>query len=178
METLQKAAPRHHSSFHCQSWPRPPNHGPAVLWAMLAPDPWVFAAFMLSPVMFQHVSTYFTRPLCLLAKERLAPNACTKCHCHLGFPSMGIPPNHPCDFRIFINPPAIGVAPWKPWLEPYKHLDGSWSCISLFFHGFHQIITQAASRLLKRGQRSRAALLHHDGMLGPIRLGKGQDPRA
>lgn len=57
-------------------------------------------------------------------------------------------------------------------------LDGSWSCISLFFHGFHQIITQAASRLLECGQGSRAALLHHDGMLGPIGLGVVQDSLA
>ena len=125
--------------------------------------------------MFQHISLDLY--VCWQKKDlhqKPAPNATVT----WGFHQWGYPPNHPCDFRIFINPPAIGVAPWKPWLEPYKHLDGSWSCISLFFHGFHQIITQAASRLLKRGQRSRAALLHHDGMLGPIRLGKGQDPRA
>ena len=59
-----------------------------------------------------------------------------------------------------------------------KRLDGSWSCISLFFHGFHQIITQAASRLLECGQGSRAALLHHDSMLGPIGLGIVQDSLA
>ena len=71
---------------------------------------------------------------------------------------------------------VILLSSWFPIIRQQvistARLDGRWSAISLVFHGFDQLLPQWSTRLLERGQRSWTALLHHDGMLGPVGLPK------
>ena len=106
--------PRHHSSFHCQSWPRPPNHGHAVLWAMLAPW-WSIMGLLtkerVHPAPNATVTRYQQAPgweleLYILVLPWLSPNHHPGC-----FSLAGMWPGEPGSSSA----PRWHAWPYRPW---------------------------------------------------------------